>query len=102
MSGTRARRLSPTQVRVIGNDGGLAACASALLGLTRPYSALLGLDAGGADYLGPFFGFLRDQPAELGGRAGKRLAANGGQPRLHSGIGDRRIDSPVELVDDFS
>jgi hypothetical protein len=29
-------------------------------------AALLRLEAGGADHLAPFFGFLRDQPAELG------------------------------------
>src|SRR6266550_3278620 len=62
----------------------------------------LRLDAGGADHLGPFPGFLRDQLAELGGRARQRLAADGGQPCLHSGISDGRIDFPVELVDDFS
>src|SRR5712675_2440434 len=65
-------------------------------------SALLRLDAGGADHPAPFFGFLRDQLAELGGRARERLAADGGKPRLHSGVGDRRIDFLVELVDDFN
>src|SRR6266700_1999998 len=65
-------------------------------------SALLRLDAGGADHPAPFFGFLRDQLAELGGRASERLAADGGKPRLHPGVGDRRIDFLVELVDDFN
>src|SRR6195256_3082228 len=55
-------------------------------------SAPLRLDAGGAAPPAPFFGFLRDQLAELGGRARDWLAADGGKPRLHSGVGDRRID----------
>ena len=59
------------------------------------------LDAGELDHLGPLFGFFRDELAEVGGRAGKRRAAQVGKPRLDLRIGEARVDLPVELVDDL-
>ena len=60
-------------------------------GNMRP-RASISFDIGGADHLAPFFGFIRDQLAEVGGRAGERRAVKGGEPRLHFRIGERRID----------
>src|SRR5262249_1988724 len=59
------------------------------------------LDARKLDHLGPLFGFLDDELAELGGRADKRCASEVGEPRLHRGIGESRIDLFVECVDDL-
>ena len=64
-------------------------------------AALLRLDIGRPDHLGPFLGFVSDELAEVGGRAGKDRAAQIGKPRLDLGIGEGRIDLLVELVDDF-
>ena len=61
----------------------------------------LRLDAGEPDHLAPLLGFVRDELAEVGGRARKHRAAQIGKPRLHLGIGERGVDLPVELVDDL-
>src|SRR5262245_16564104 len=58
-------------------------------------------DAGELDHLGPFFGFVGDELAKLGGRADKWCASEVSQPRLDFGIGEARVDPRVELVDDL-
>src|SRR5207245_4128190 len=52
-------------------------------------------------HLAPFLGFVGDEITEVGGRAGKWRAAELGDLMRHLGIGERRIDLAVELVDDF-
>src|SRR5262245_42718245 len=42
----------------------------------------LSLDVGRSDHLGPFLRFVRDELAEIGGRAGNQRAAELEQPRL--------------------
>ena len=59
------------------------------------------MSAGGLDHLGPLLGFVGDELAEVGGRAGKHRAAKVGEPRIHLGIGEGRVDFLVELVDDL-
>jgi hypothetical protein len=61
---------------------------------------LIPLDIGGPDHLVPFLGFVGDEPAEVGGRAGERHAAEVGQPRLDLRIGERGVDLGVERLDD--
>src|SRR6266567_3431172 len=60
-------------------------------------SASLRLDAGGLDHFAPLLGFISDKVIEIGRRAGKNRAAQGGDLRLCSGIGKARVDLPVEL-----
>ena len=48
-----------------------------------------------------FLGFVGDDFCEVGGRARHALAAQVGQPRLESLVGEACIDRFVELVDDF-
>jgi hypothetical protein len=62
---------------------------------------LLRLEARELDHLGPFFCFVGDELAELDGRSRKHRAAQVGNPRLHFGIGESRVDLLVELVDDI-
>src|SRR5215471_6539659 len=59
------------------------------------------LDTGELHHLGPLFGFLCDQPAELRRRSQQRHAAEVGETGLHLGVGESRIDLFVELVDDL-
>src|SRR5262245_5303085 len=59
----------------------------------------LGLDVGGPDHLAPLSGFGGDEPAEVGGRAGKDRVAHIGDPRLHLGIGKNLIDDLIEHLD---
>src|SRR5262245_1564024 len=61
----------------------------------------LGLDVGRTDHLGPFHGFSSDKPAKVGGREREHVATQVGKPRLDFGIGEARVDLPVELVDEF-
>src|SRR5262245_33545286 len=60
----------------------------------------LRLDAGELDYLAPLLGFLRDQLAEVGGRARQRRTPHVGKARLERGVAKRGVDLLVELVDD--
>src|SRR6478609_9632054 len=62
---------------------------------------LLRLDIGGANYLGPLFGFVGDQTPEFGGRAANSNATYIGEPRHHLGIGEACVDLFVDLVDDL-
>ena len=64
-------------------------------------SGLLRFDVGIADHLGPLLGFLRDEPAEIGGRADERRVAELGQLRLDPGIGEACVDLVIEPVDDL-
>src|SRR2546429_8578921 len=68
---------------------------------TYGMSASLGLDIRGADHLGPLFGFVGDQFAEVGGRTGKHNAAEVGEPRFNLGISEARVDLLVEPFDDL-
>ena len=63
--------------------------------------ASLCLDVCRPDHLGPLFLVIYDELSEVGGRAGNHRATEIGEPRLHLGIGERRIDFLIELVDDF-
>src|SRR6266571_2728440 len=63
--------------------------------------ALFRLDIGRPDHLGPLFGFLGDELAELGGRTGKYRAAQVSEPRLQLGIGEPGVNLLVELVGDL-
>jgi hypothetical protein len=62
---------------------------------------LLRLEAGELDDLSPLLGFLGDELGEVGGRAGKYFTAELSLPRLHRWIGERRVDIPVEPLDDL-
>src|SRR5262249_25127985 len=62
---------------------------------------LLRFDVGGTYRLGPLLGFLSDELAEVGGRAGKHRTATLSETPLWLGIGADCIDLFVELVDDF-
>src|SRR5215467_12788670 len=53
------------------------------------------------DHLGPLFGFLADELAEVGGRARKHRAAEVGKPRFNLGISEARIDLIIELLDNL-
>src|SRR5260221_3294577 len=53
------------------------------------------------NHLGPLFGFVGHELAEVGRRACQRRAAQIGEPRLDIWIREPRIDFLVELVDDF-
>src|SRR6516225_3260753 len=66
----------------------------------RP-DGLLRLDVGCPDHLGPLLGFVGDQLAEVGRGAGKHRAAQVGEPRLHLGVVESRVDLFVQLVDDL-
>src|SRR5262249_7588379 len=59
------------------------------------------LDVGPPDHLRPLFLVICDEFSELGRRAGTHRAAEIGKPRPHLGIGERRIDFLIELVDDL-
>src|SRR2546425_7460609 len=67
----------------------------------HPETVSVRLGAGKLDHLGPLLGFLGDEPAEVGGRAGKHDAARVGETRLHLGIGKGRVVLLVERLDDF-
>jgi hypothetical protein len=61
---------------------------------------LVRLGAGCFDHLRPLLRLLGEELAELGGRAGQDAAGGVGEPRLHLGIGEGRIDRLVERVYD--
>src|ERR1700722_7766416 len=60
----------------------------------------LRLDIRELDHLGPFLGFVGNELAEIGRRAGKHHGAEIGKPLLQRGIGEAGIDLFVQLVDD--
>src|SRR6516225_7584569 len=64
----------------------------------QPWSVDFG--AGKLDHLGPLLCICGDECAEVCGRACKHRVAEVGEPRLHPGIGEARIDLLVEPVDD--
>src|SRR5215472_17136064 len=64
-------------------------------------SNLLRLDVRCSDHLGRFLGFGRNMLSELGWRIGKHDGSQVGKLRLGFRVGERGIDLPVELVDDF-
>src|SRR3979490_287379 len=81
---TSSAETSPTQGNVLSVhlSGDLSAAITARTfspRLVESTTALLRLDAGRADHLGPFLGFLRDELAEPGGRARERLPPPGGR-----------------------
>src|SRR5207302_10683871 len=59
------------------------------------------LYARGLDHLAPLLGFVGDELPEVGGRAGQRCATQLGKPRLDLGVGEARVDLPVELIDNL-
>src|SRR6266446_9215691 len=59
------------------------------------------LDARKFHHLAPLLRFLGDELAEVGRRAWKCGGAPRGEPRLRLGIGERRIDLLVELVNNL-
>src|SRR5262249_14928496 len=61
----------------------------------------LRLDVEGPDHLAPLLGVVGDELAEVGGRDDKRRASKVGKPCSHLGIGEARVDLPVELVNDL-
>src|SRR5882762_5655138 len=61
----------------------------------------LELDVGRADDLAPFLGFVGNDLAEVGGRAGNQGATEVGQPDLQLGIGEAGIGFLVQLLDDL-
>jgi hypothetical protein len=60
----------------------------------------LRLDVGRPDHLPPLLGFVGDQLAKVGGRAGEQHAQII-EPRLCLWIGEARVDLLVEPVDDL-
>src|SRR5262249_8322047 len=74
---------------------------NAIYGISCPIRGSVRPDAGELDHLGPLFGFVGYELAEIGRRARKYRAAEVGQPRLNLGIGEGCIDPIVELVDDL-
>src|SRR5262245_58800270 len=50
----------------------------------------------------PLFCVFRNEFAELGGRAQKRRSAQGCQSGLEHRLGERRVDLPIELVDNIA
>src|SRR5262245_19811231 len=62
--------------------------------------ALLGLDIRGPDYLAPLLGLVGDVLRELRRRTRQYDDTHVSKPRLNLGIGEARVDLPVELVDD--
>ena len=61
----------------------------------------LRLDVGGPDDLAPLLGFIGDELAEVGRRDRKHGAAQFDEPRLDLGIGEARVDLPIEFLDDL-
>src|SRR5262245_36701623 len=61
----------------------------------------LRLDASELDHLAPLLGFIGDELAELGRRSRQRRAAEVSETGAHLGIGERRVDLLVELIDDL-
>src|SRR5262249_42062084 len=66
-----------------------------------PRTGSLGLEAGELHHLGPFFGFVGDEVAEVGGRARESRAAQVGNQRRDLGVSEGSVYLLVQLVDDF-
>src|SRR5262249_52886601 len=62
----------------------------------------LRLDVGGPDDVAPLLRLVGDELAKVGGREREHVATQVGKPHLDLGVGEARVDLPVELVDDFS
>ena len=62
----------------------------------RALPASLRLDAGELDHLGPFLGFLSDQPAEVSGRTSKHRATEVSEPRFRIGVGEASADRTLK------
>src|SRR5262249_47594709 len=63
--------------------------------------ALLRLDVGRTDHLGPFLRFVGDQLPKFDGRERENGAIEMGDPGLDRGIGEAGIDLLVELVNNL-
>src|SRR6266542_2158211 len=61
----------------------------------------LRLKPGELHHLAPLLGLLGDEPTELGGRAGKRLAAYFGKLCSHHRIVQSGVDLAIELIDNL-
>src|SRR5262249_37171187 len=61
---------------------------------------LIPLDTRELPHLSPFLGFLGDELAEVGWRAGKYFTAEFGHPRRYHRLGERPVDLPIEPLDD--
>src|SRR5262245_20316114 len=59
------------------------------------------LDARELDHLAPLLDFFGDQLSELSRRSRQRQAAEVSETGLHLGVGERRVDLLVELLDDL-
>src|SRR5262245_16338625 len=64
-------------------------------------AALVRLDTGKLDHLGPLLGFFGDQLAELDRRSRQRRAAEISETGLHLGVVESRVDLLIEPVDDL-
>src|SRR5262245_15258045 len=64
-------------------------------------AASLRLDAGEFDHLGPLFGFVGNQLAEVSRRSRQRHAAEVSETGLHLRVVESRVDLLVELLDDL-
>src|SRR5262245_14414138 len=64
------------------------------------FAGSLRLDVREPDNLAPFLCFGGDELTEVGRRADLYQAAELGEPCLELGIRERRVDLPVELVND--
>src|SRR5262249_32348364 len=70
------------------------------LGKLSSSRASFRLDIGGGEHLAPFFRFICNEAAQVGGRAGEQDAAHVGEPRFDLRIGETGIDLGVEALDD--
>src|ERR1700722_11762499 len=73
---------------------------SSLLQMPAANGGSFGFDVGELVYFRPLLGFVGDEFAEVGGRAGKHAAAEIVEALAHLGIVKRGIDLFVELGDD--
>src|SRR5262249_39931713 len=92
----RARADAAAQCAAYAGSVGLARA------MRRAQLALLRLEVGRPNHLGPLLRFLSDQLSKVGGRALQRDPAKISKPRAQLGIGKARIDLLVELLDDVS
>src|SRR5260370_30290221 len=62
---------------------------------------LLRLDVRKFYHLAPLLGFVDDELGKVGSRKRQRREPEIRKARLHLGIGEARVDFPVELLDDL-